>query len=171
MRIRLLCLNSFPGLKVTNIWKVIISLDTKYIWGLHLIHVVRRSVCRYFLWTLILRKHWLEFHETSQQWWIPSLVVHSVILFRFGNYRPSNGTLKYLPSNFYSYFLWTLFLGNNWSAFHETSQQWWIPSLIVHAVILFWFNYSWRSYGTLKYLPLNFYRRFLLTLFLASHWS
>ena len=41
--------------------------------------------------------HWSEFHETSQHWLIPSIVVHAVILFRFGSFKLSYVTLKCLP--------------------------------------------------------------------------
>ena len=57
------------------------------IWGRYWIHAVRPSVgpsVDIFLLTLFLENHRLEFHETSQQWWIPSLVMHAVIL--FGNF-------------------------------------------------------------------------------------
>ena len=79
--------------------KLIIPPDRKYtprykVYGGYTGIMLSTSFCRHFLWKLFLRNQLSEFHETSQELWIPSLVVHAVILFRFGNFGWSYGTLK-----------------------------------------------------------------------------
>ena len=53
------------------------------------------SVRRHFLWLLFLRNHLMEFHETSQEWLIQSLVLHAVILSRFSEFWMSYGPLNF----------------------------------------------------------------------------
>ena len=57
--------------------------------------LVCRSVCGHFLWTLFLSNHWLEFNKTSQEWLIPSLVVHIVRMLHWNNFSMSYGPLNF----------------------------------------------------------------------------
>ena len=118
-----------------------------------------RLVCGLFLLTLFHGNRLLEFHETLQEWLIPSLVVHIVILFRFSDFWRSYRTLNCSRSLVSEHFLWALFLENCLLEFHKTSQEWLLPSLVVHIVILF------RLDGV---KGLDFFNEFVLWTFLVN---